>query len=230
MGTVWSNNTARTTQCFVTSFVGSLAHAPMAIVTHDYTTDTVIGWGRMRIRMPDSSLVSDYVPVLQVHDKSTEVDSFFINGVPVHDSILYYLGLEQGKTETYYRTEFLRPGEIEAIQITGFTFPNHTLPTGASAMLMHLTRLSTVGVSKIEARMLSVYPNPAKSRTVRISWPGAPDNAIRYTLTNFAGSKVAEGNTRLSETIILPQSLNAGFYSLSIMYGNNVEAVPLMLE
>ncbi len=231
MGGTWGGPTSCTSQLLVTSAVGNLVDAPMTVKNYYYTVDTVVGWGKMRVRLTDTTKISDYVPVLQVHTLYTEVDSFFMNGMSAPDSVLNYLGLVQGHSQTSYQTEFLREGEIEPLLRVFFLFPNHVRPFYAQTTLMRLPVSQAAGIKGIKAGALSVYPNPARTREVNISWPGSSGTTFKYALTNFGGSRIASGVVQLNHSLELQDNLPAGIYCLTIIDNDGYrESVPLVLE
>jgi hypothetical protein len=230
MGNSWGGKASYTTQLFVYSAIGNLVNTPISIITQIEITDTVVGWGKMRVRLLDSTKTCEYVPVLQVHEASLERDSFFMNGVVAPDSILNYLGLYQGKKKTNYFTKFFRAGEIEPLLSTLFVYPDHRGAITSSVVLMRLPLLLSSGVEHTGRGSLSIYPNPNKTRQLNIKWPGA-SGTLQYILSNFASATVATGITNLNQQLRLQESLPGGLYNLTLIDSKgHKEAVPLMLE
>jgi Secretion system C-terminal sorting domain len=73
--------------------------AGMRIATVN-TVDTIAGWGTLKMANPSGGAALSYAVLLQ-REKVTQVDSFFLGGVPAAAELLGTFKLTQGATTTY---------------------------------------------------------------------------------------------------------------------------------
>ncbi len=174
------------------NFVLSVAAAGLADsagVVRTYTTekDSVIGWGKMRVKTL-AGTPSSWFDVLQVQTRTTSVDSFFIGGNLASSVLLGYLGLAQGQTTTTYEQNYYRAEEVTAFANVQFSDSTYTTPTSAKT---HTQRTVSLGVAEAGTGAgVSIYPNPVSGGEVTITLP-AIGGTWSYELMDVSGKTLA---------------------------------------
>ncbi len=199
--------------------------APGFVRTYTNEKDTVVGWGKMRVKDATGS-PSDYLNVLQVQTMTVHTDSFFLNGVPFPGSLLTILGLTQGKKDTVYEQLYYRPQEVTPLAQVTFRDAAYTQPYKATT---HIQRLSAAGVENIiDEGNIKIYPNPDIGRELIIDVPGE-GGKWSYEVFNISGQVLLGGelptNGKSSRLVMLPASLSAGNYYIRIMHDKRQVAI-----
>ena len=195
--------------------LASLSHAPGIVRTYISETDSVTGWGKMRVKDITGG-ASDWFSVLQVKTVTTSVDSFFINSLPASPTLLSVLGLTQGQITKTYEQNYYRPMEVTAFANVQFSDSTYSTPTKATT---HTQRLANTGLLSMgNAQAVSVYPNPAVGSTVFVELP-AIGGTWSYELINMNGQVMANGILQMTGTrgnITLPPSFSPGVYAIRL--------------
>lgn len=194
--------------------LASLNHAPGKVRTYTSETDSVIGWGKMRVKNLIGG-VSNWYNVLQVKTVIITVDSFSLQGSfsnPLLSTILGALGLTQGQITKTYEQNYYRPMEVTPFVNVQFTDSTYATPKKVTT---HTQRLVDVSVSEADnEQAINIYPNPVKSSKVTISLPTAT-GSWSYELVNMNGQILADGNitaTGTQPTITMPAAIAPGIY------------------
>jgi len=209
--------------------LASLSHAPGITTTYTTEKDSVIGWGKMRVKDATGN-PSLYFNVLQVQTIIMATDSFFINGLPAAATLLTALGLTQGQKDTTYQQNYYRMEEVTPLAQVTFKDAAFTQPTSATT---HVQRLMASGVPNIPIKaIVKVYPNPVTAQLVNVTLP-ASGGAWSYELIDINGKTVQNGAlqpTGNEAQVILPFSLIDGIYYLKIDNdGKQVSTTPVEL-
>jgi len=206
----------------------SYVNTPGTVKTWTTETDTVMGWGQMRVK-ETSGTAGGYMHVLQVRKRNVTIDSFYVNGGAATTVLLGALGLTQGqRTGTYY-VDFYRPGEARPLATVTYTDSTFSTPKSATTLAENFNTDLTAGVTTLgNGRTINIYPNPATGHTIMIDMPGSQNGNWAYELFNIAGGQVASGALPISSNqsqaqIDLPGSLTPGIYYLRLK--NNGEDI-----
>ncbi len=206
----------------------SYSNTPGSIRESLTETDTVIGWGKLRVKKVDGT-ASNYMHVLQVKKKTVTTDSFFINGAQPSATVLTAFGVTQGQKKTTYFINYYRPDECKAIASVTFTDSTYSTPASASTLAENYNTDLATGVHNVTTdNVINIYPNPVKSNLVNISVPGAQDGNWSYELVDITGAKVQSGNLDFTSNhtntqLALEKDITPGIYYISIR--NNGELV-----
>lgn len=186
-------------------------------------TDSVAGWGEMRVKDLTGS-PSSYFDVLQVKKVVTEVDSFYLNGRPDTALVIAELGLTQGQTTTTYLQDYYRTGEVTPLAELTYSDATFSHPVHAAT---HIQRLVNEGVANVDGTSeVKLFPNPATGR-VTIELPSMP-GMWSFELSDFTGQIIQSGTLTLNGNIAqvtLPQSMASGIYSLRLFNNNGFNCV-----
>jgi len=208
-------------QISITAF--SYNHAPGIVRSYVSETDSVTGWGQMRVKNMDG-IPSSYFNVLQVKKIVSTVDSFFLNGTLATDLLLTTLGLTQGQTTTTYLQDYYRTGEVTPLAEVTYSDATYSHPVHAAT---HIQRLVNEGVANVHGTFeVKLFPNPATGR-VTIELPSMP-GTWSFELSDFTGQIIQSGTLTLNGNIApftLPQSMASGIYSLRLFNSNGFNCV-----
>ncbi len=193
-------------------------------------TDTVIGWGQLRVKEISGS-PSLYMHVLQVRKKSVTIDSFFINGAIPTSTVLGAFGVTEGQRSASYYINYYRPNEAKPLATVNFTDSTYSTPSSASTLAENYLTDLTTSIGNVSAdNIISIYPNPVTNKSVTLSVPGAQDGRWSYELSDINGAKVQTGSLSLSSSnsttqLTLSETLIPGIYYISLK--NNGELVAI---
>ena len=211
----WSSSYYSNLDFQLTYLMGGDTSAPGIVRTYTTETDSVVGWGKMRINDATGS-PSHFLDVLQVQTIITHTDSFFLKGLPFSTTMLTFFSVTQGQKDTIYEQNFYRQSEVTPLAQVEFRDAGYTQPYKATT---HVQRLSNVGVpvTGIESKW-KVYPNPVCSNSLYIEMPACNGTAA-YELTGMDGQKVLTGilpvNVQTAK-LDIPSSVAPGIYNLQL--------------
>jgi hypothetical protein len=190
-------------------------HAPGLVKAFYSVKDTVVGWGKMRVKDMTGS-PSLWFPVLQAQTTVTVVDSYYVDSAQPPAPFFTALGVTQGQvTKTYYQ-DYVRPEEVTPFAQVQFTDGTFSTPSQATTHVQRLTE-SAVPTIPNEAG-INIYPNPVSDGVITVTLP-ATGGAWSYELTDITGRKVQDGLLQPGGNqaqVILPSSLIDGLYYLKV--------------
>ena len=213
----WSSNFRSVTNFNATIQSMLLNNVPAQRATNTVQHDTVIGWGRIRVKDANGT-PSAYMNVLQVKTHIAQSDSFYVNGLPVDNSILSNLMMSQGMVTEFFSINYYRPGEVTPIVQREYTDATYA---GTTTTYVHQNRLPDgTGVADIaDENGISIYPNPVKNGFVSVHIENDISGAWTYELRNMMGQVVSSERITLRgsrATINLGTSNAPGIYYLQL--------------
>ncbi|MFI4962640.1 MAG: T9SS type A sorting domain-containing protein, partial [Legionellales bacterium] len=216
----------------LTVAIASYSLTPGYIRSYVTEKDTVIGWGKMRIKTL-AGTPSGYMNVLQVRTMTTTLDSFFVNGLPAAPTLLSALSLTQGQITKTYEQNFYRVNEVTPLAYVQFSDSANTTPTKVTT---HVQRLLPNAVPIVfNDANVKIYPNPVSGRNVSIDVP-VTTGEWKYELVNISGQAVAADRLQLSNNqthtqIQFSASLVPGIYYIRLINdGKQVVVKPLEIK
>ena len=204
------------------TYLPALIHSPCVIRTYYSEQDTVVGWGKMRIKDATGS-PSEYMSVLQVQSAITTIDTFLLNGVPASAALLTALGVSQGQKDTTYQMSFYRVGEVTPLAKIDFRDAAFTQTIGATYHRQRLPNTSAV-TKVIGLDDITIYPNPVSDRVIAVEVP-ISSAAWSYELLGIDGRAVISGKLPMNCThaqIDLPPTIQPGVYYLRLNNGQQI--------
>lgn len=233
-GSRWGTTSKYSTAFNLTYTAAGLNNAPCQKRTTRITTDTVTGWGRVRLSTT-AGTTSGYMDVLQTRRRLTVIDSFFMGGVPAPPTLLAGFGLSQGMTSRDYRVLFYRLGEIQPLVSAFYADSSYSGTPLVGTFQVHQQRLAApTGIGAQPATDLGVrlFPNPVcAGGTLHIAVPAAVGRA-EYTLVDAGGRSASDGvlDEGGEEVITLPTSAPAGMYYLTLRSARGVQTIPVVMR
>ena len=233
MSTSWTS-TYESDFNYQLTYVPGYAHAPGVVKSFYTEKDTVIGWGKMKIKTA-AGTPSGYMNVLQVRTQITRTDNFYLNGSmtdPLLGPLLGILGVTQGAVTKTYAQNFYRMNEVTPLAYVQFSDSANVTPVRATTHTQRLALPSAVGIVLNEAN-IKIYPNPVSGRMLSIELPAATGE-WKYELVNVAGQTVAANMLQVSGNhaqIQFAAALAPGTYYVRIINdGNQVAVKPLEIK
>ena len=203
-------------------------HAPGIVRQYTTEKDSVIGWGRMRVKEEDGT-PSPYQYVLQVQTMIIHTDSFFLNGSVFSTALLTFFHLAEGQKDTTYEQNYYRPAEVTALAQIDFNDSAYTQPYTATTHVQRLRDATSVA-SIFNNNTVKLYPNPTANGSITLQLPSMP-GAWSYEVIDINGSNVGSGSISANggvAPVILPPSLSAGIYYIKVSNnGAQVSVLPL---
>ena len=230
MNTNWSS-TYHYDFDFHLDFAGAGLSNQLGIVRNYITeTDTVIGWGKMKVLMVDGS-TSALMDVLQVKTTYNVTDSFFLPGQPsfILSALLGQFGLTQGQTTISYTQSYYQANEVSALAFVDYTDSTYTTPASATTYAARGTTPASVVLVNND-NSVNVYPNPVTNRQVSLDINQAKNGMCTYEVIDISGKLLTSdvfmvtGN-QIHQQIQLPSNVSAGMYYIRVKMNNNTIAV-----
>ncbi|RYZ25334.1 MAG: hypothetical protein EOP49_44760, partial [Sphingobacteriales bacterium] len=194
-GTNWATNYVSETDFQLTVAAFGLNQAPGSRISYNQEVDTVIGWGKMRLKNA-AGTISGYMDVIQVKTHVNSIDSFYINGSPAPATMLSAFGLTQGMETDYFSVAYYRVGEITPLLEVYYNNSNYTSPSSVMAhMLRHATPNAILDVN-IDAA-ISTFPNPVTTGMFQVTLPEST-GSWTYELLNTLGQVTASGSLEVN--------------------------------
>ena len=223
MSSTWSSNYESDFNFLVSYTVGGFpvyTNAPGVVKSFITETDSVKGWGKMRVPGFTGG-ASSWFNVLQVQTTTTVMDSFLINGSVPPSAVLTALGVTEGQTTNTYQQSYYRTGEVTPfakIQYPDATFSAPSRGTTNSQRLINTGIANVVNNSGV-----NIYPNPVTGNEVTIDLPAA-GGAWSYELIDMSGRNVTSGSLQTNGNhaqLSIPSVVTPGIYYIRINNNGN---------
>ena len=217
MGTGWTNTLRRSVMMKLTLNNYNIINTNFEKRSREVRLDTVVGWGD--VITPAGTGASVPYRCLLVNRYVTVSDSFYLGGAPAPAALLQAFGLSQNQKTYGTRRLFWRANEIfPQIQFV-YGSANFTNPTGFTWNLHGQQAVATESRNDANRSSLYVFPNPSTGEQFQIV--PSKQEPMRLTVTNIAGSVVAEfqlGASSNTVEIPLTQMLPKGLYVVNVEY------------
>lgn len=219
----WSSDSRRVTQFKLNVAGYGLNQAPAEHAYHMIRKDSIVSWGKLKLYT--TSGPSAEVDVLVDKVASYAIDSFYLNGSPAPAALLTAFGVAQGQqTNTLYYYNFMRKNAINYLMRIAYgTDASYSTITGA---YVNTDNLAPTSIQENEKTLYSssLFPNPATTPQLHILLSGQAPEFNSYSIYNFAGQCVQQGNIIPSPQLdfTLDASLSNGLYTITI---NNKQQV-----
>ncbi len=210
-----------------------LFNTPFQHVFTVFRTDTIVGWGKMRVYANGAPSI----PYEVLIDKSTQyaIDSFLVGGQPAPPALLAPFGIAQGQQTglvnryIVYRRDFSAP-----LALYNFGANNFTAAVNLFTNTQNLT--TTDAASPFQADFATVlFPNPSNAGVINLQIAGNVPALNTYEIIDQLGRVIQSGTADLQNEL-LQLSLHSqhpnGQYVLRVM-GDKKQTVitePFVLE
>lgn len=218
VGTYVNTVTRYVVEMQLTLSANSMNKVPLQHVFNYHRTDSVIGWGTLKLPLVNGFITE--FPVLQTRIVEYPIDSFYLNGTPAPDTLLAKFGLAQGQMigAYRYRIHLYREnlfGYQMRFNFTDTTFS--TLHNTGGAYIRKEFPIATGISSPNFNNEITAYPNPVTGGGFYISTNGT-ENIEEITLSDISGRIVYQTSLNLSDNIYVPlnENLPYGLYLLKV--------------
>jgi hypothetical protein len=230
-GDQWTSDYFRTTPFEITVAGFGLSNTPgqhkrSIIIEHE-----VVGYGKLLMSHPTSS-ISDSMDVLLLKNDVTQIDSFFVGGMPAPPALLAGLNLTQGSVTNKHHTSFYRLGYGDLLM--EFIADSPTPGSTPESMYFNENGIlaSTVGLEENILSDILLYPNPAQAgQEVKINLSETVVDLSEVKVFSLSGKEVIGVDfTSISSqeiTLNLPVKLKSGKY---LVQGKSTNGTALFTE
>ena len=220
-GTVNRNFYRSGTTGLLTVAALGLSKTPLRLVQRVTSTDSVAGYGTLRIPVAGGTSSSQ---VLLVRSRVVEVDSFYLAGQPAPTFLLGALGVTQGAVSRSYFDNFYRAGSSQPM--LGLSYSSATYQTVAGAYYSREATLLAARPSLAAAvGGLAAYPNPLAQGPLLLAAGNGSQAAVTLTVRDGLGRQLATGRGQLGQPTTLLAGLPQGSYLLEIATADGQRAV-----
>ncbi len=229
----WISNSSNSTAFSLTVASFGLNNTPGERRSVISTTDTVVGYGKMKVPVASAGKESVWVDVLQVRSRTIVTDSFYLGGSPAPAQLLTAFGISQNMKDTVYLVRFFRQGEITPLAEADYGTAEYI--GQPQDIFISQTNLQPVGIHSINGPGIqaTLFPNPT-SGEVNLRINSELKGETRYILTNSLGQQVAGDKLALQSgaaSFSLPNSLIKGLYFITIINGSSASGtMPLSVQ
>jgi hypothetical protein len=218
--TAWRSNFRDTTNFQLTVAGFGLNKTPGARVRTVTQTDTIVGWGTVRLKNPSGGAVLSYAVLLN-REIVSGVDSFFVGGAPAPSAILTAFGISQGSVSA-------TPAIYDMLGI-GFKHPFMSFFTNASGSLTSISRavLPTLGLTTDNKEVTDyaiatkTFPNPT-TEAINLEFQKTSNSDWHVMLYDVAGkiiaiNRVSAAQGNVNQRITLDSALPSGTYFYNLL-------------
>jgi methionine-rich copper-binding protein CopC len=189
----------------------SLNRTPMQQAFYLNRTDSIVGWGTLKL--PAHAGFNSNIPVLQDKVYQYFIDSFYLGGSPAPQTITGPFGITQGQTTgSVHRMAFYRAGEFNYQMFINFSDAAYSMV--AAAYVDDNLPVAT-GISDLTADSWSAaYPNPMHGETFDIHIDAATtvSAVIQSDLSGRTISEIATNNKSGIVHVQTEKPLSDGLY------------------
>lgn len=232
MGGSFTSTTTKNTNFNLTIAAFGLNKTPGVRKSVRTVSDSVVGWGTVKIKGAFYKRIYDNVPVLQVRHRVTVTDSFFLGGSPAPQALLDAFGLKQGVPENIYYVDFIKQGELDELIRIDFDKSPYQTVKEVEIQENRLEQYIITGLTNLSLQnAVNVYPNPIVNSIITVNLPTNQNGNWTFNLTDIYGRNISQGaiNTSNGE-VSLPKEMANGNYILTIINNDRVVSINKILK
>lgn len=193
----WQSSGRRVVNFSLSVQAAGLNNTPCQHVYTLFRSDTIVGWGKMRVYSGGSPSVPYDVLIERVSQFA--VDSFFVNGAPAPAFLTAAFGIAQGQQSSVSKRYVVyREGFSTPLSIFNYGTNNYTTPTVVAFDIENLT--PTTGVETPLGATFStlMFPNPSSSGELTLQLLGEVPAVSTYVIHDQQGRTVQNGAADLA--------------------------------
>ena len=214
----WASKSRRIVDFKLTVAAAGLNKTPCQHVYTIFRSDTIVGWGKLRVYSNGASSIP--YDVLINRTVQYTVDSFFVGGAPAPPTLLAAFGITQGQqTAPIYRYTAFREGNSTQLAVINYSNSSFTTPT---AFFFDTNNLTTSAVSAPEQHDFStlLFPNPSPAGVINLQITGNIPTISAYEILDNLGRSVQSGAANGDNGLLqvqLKSDISAGAYLLHVL-------------
>ena len=215
----WQSGGRRVVNFSLSVQAAGLNNTPCQHVYTLFRSDTIIGWGKMRVYSGGSPSIPYDVLIERVSQYA--VDSFFVNGALAPAFLTAAFGITQGQQSSVNkRYVAYREGFSTPLAIFNYGANNYTTPTVVGFDIENLT--PTTGVETPGGHTFStlMFPNPSSTGALTLQILGDVPSVSTYVIHDQQGRTVQSGTADLTAGLLHIQMNNQlpnGNYVLQVL-------------
>lgn len=216
--TAWTSQSRRIVNFSLKVAALGLNNTPCQHIYTIFRSDSIAGWGKMRIYTGGSPSIEYDVLINKINQYA--IDSFFVNGAPAPTPLLSAFSMSQGQ-QTGFQNRYVvyREGYSRPLAIFNYGTNNYTTPTIVVFDTEELT--PTTAVESPAAVFSTVlFPNPASSGALTLQFAGNVPTISSYNIIDMKGQTVQSGAATLENGALILQlnnHLTNGSYMLHVL-------------
>jgi hypothetical protein len=227
----WTSTAVSTTPFVIKLPSFGLPYAPATSAYYETRTDSIVGWGILKIRDPQDSSSILEIQVLLNKSTITETDSVFLGGMPAPPTLLMAFGITQGETQSRTVYSFLAKNMYQpALTLNYYGNTDSLILLVADEIPEAAIDLSNSKPIIQSVEHWNIYPNPVKSgHQFSITFDKPNNEDCVFAIYNTAGQQVFMRNINapqghFQQNFELNNSTPKGnyFYTLRDQKGNNL--------
>ncbi|MBI1307706.1 MAG: T9SS type A sorting domain-containing protein [Bacteroidetes bacterium] len=218
-GDVFTSSNSRSTKFNITVAAFGLNNVQGVRKTFYNTTDSVVGWGSVKVKHRNTGLTYN-IPVLQVSHRVVVVDSFYLGGAPAPAQMLAAFGLSQNNTVNDRTMKFFRKDEVNPL--IAIEYADATSATiDRFDIVQDRLEENSVGIEVLNALAaeIKVYPNPVNDNQFTIDRPAQNGN-WSFEISDIYGRAIQTGELGEFTTLINVNDLASGRYIVRVLLNN----------
>lgn len=221
-GSSWTSYSRHVTDFFLTVASASLSNTPGQQVYYTHRTDTICGWGKLKVYTASGASIQ--YDVLMDKVAQYNVDSFYLAGSPAPPTLLTAFGLTQNqKNDSNYRYHFFRKGSFNYLM--SFSFGSDATYTTPVGKFVHTDNITPAGVSGLDNGYATVvFPNPSMGNFINLLVQGRGMADANYFVTDITGRTIKSGRVEMLQGaahIEFDEQLSAGNYTINLFDKDN---------
>ncbi|MEX0968323.1 MAG: T9SS type A sorting domain-containing protein [Bacteroidia bacterium] len=217
----WKSNFKYETDFVLTIPAMGIDHAPGVEVQHIEATDSVVGWGAIKIPTPTGSAEID---VLMVKSQRMRIDSFYFGGAPAPQMMLDMFGVAQADTHyvrAYYFYSTSHDGAVAEVFMDDEWQASTNANYQKTGFAAGISKKNGTGIQPI-----SLFPNPARENFV-LGFHKNNGSDWNITMYNSKGQLVKNKRTagpagEMQVDIARGNNLQSGLYFINVVNENGM--------
>lgn len=215
-GSVQRNNYRTVSRGILTVSLLGYNRAPVQLVQRVTQSDSVAGWGTLRVPVASGSGATAPIPVLMRRTRVRQVDSVYVNGQPASAFLLLAFGLQQGQVTEAYYDRFLRENSAQVLLHLSYTDRTFSaLEAGTVSREANLVT-SARGPLAVQAGGVLAYPNPAAGGALTVALGNGQQLPVQLTVRELSGRRVRTAPATTGQPSEVLRGLPAGLYVLDV--------------
>jgi hypothetical protein len=201
-----------------------LNRAPMRLVQRVVQTDSVAGWGTMRVPAASGGSTAP-IPVLLRRTRFVQIDSVYQGNQPAPAFLLLLLGIQQGQVQRGYFDSFFR--ENAAQPLAFFSYSDNTYQTVDYAQFSRETNLVSSTRTGLAAQVGGVfaYPNPGSpGQPLTVVLGNGQRQPVELTVRDLSGRTIRRAEATTGQPSALLDGLAAGTYVVDVTARNGAHS------
>lgn len=215
----WRSQSQRIVNFNLTITDAGLINAPVKHVFTIFRSDTIIGWGQMRVYSNGSPSIPYNVLIDRVNHYT--VDSFFINGQPMPGEQLSPINVSQGQITSFSNFyNVYRSGYSCPLAVFNYGNDDYTTPVTYLCDIQNLSPSTDIQTPVKADFTTLLFPNPSISGEINLQILGDVPDIRTYELLDMQGRIIQSGSIAMGNGMLhfsFNEQICNGHYVLRVL-------------